>query len=95
MTSETQAGGGANGHAVVMYGLTTCGWCKKMRTFLEEQNVDFDLIYVDDLEGAAREEAIEEMRRWNPAVSFPTVVVDEEETIVGYRPDDVKEALGI
>jgi glutaredoxin len=95
MASGTPGGGSDNGHAVLMYGLTTCGWCKKMREFLEAEKVDFTLVYVDDLKGEERSKAIEELRRWNPAVSFPTVIVDEEETIVGYRPDDVKEALGL
>lgn len=94
MTAGSAHGNGAGGHKVVMYGLTTCGWCKKMRAFLEDEKVAFDLIYVDDLQGTERDLAIEEMRRWNPAVSFPTVVVDGENTIVGYRPDEVREALG-
>jgi glutaredoxin-like protein NrdH len=85
----------ADGHQVVMYGLSTCGWCKKMKMFLEDEKVDFDLIYVDQLEGAERNQTIESVRKWNPAVSFPTVVVDDETVIVGYRPDEVKEALGL
>jgi len=36
-----------------------------------------------------------EVRRWNPAVSFPTLVIDGARSVVGYRVDELKAALGI
>lgn len=93
---ENDMGGQGGGeHDVVMYGLSTCVWCKKMREFLESEGVVFELIYVDQLEGAERDEAIGRIRRWNAAVSFPTVVVDDARSINGYKPDEVKEVLGL
>jgi glutaredoxin-like protein NrdH len=86
---------GGQGHDVVMYGLSTCVWCKKMRELLESEGVEFELVYVDKLEGAARDEAVEHVSRWNPSVSFPTVVVDDARSVNGYRPDEVKEVLGL
>lgn len=79
---------------IVFYGLSTCIWCKRTRQFLEEQGVTFDFFYVDLLEGAEREAVIEQVRRWNPLVSFPTLVFDGARAIVGFRPDEIKEALG-
>jgi len=94
MTAGSENEGGLDGKRVIMYGLTTCGWCKKMRSFLEDETIAFDLIYVDELTGSARDEAIENVRSVNPSVSFPTLVIDGERPIIGYRPDEVKEALG-
>lgn len=79
---------------IVMYGLSTCVWCGKMKEFLEREGVVFEVVYVDELSGADRDAAVSEVRKWNPAVSFPTVVIDGVRSVNGYRPDEVKEALG-
>ncbi len=82
-------------HHTVFYGLSTCMWCKRTRQFLESQGVKFDLVYVDLLRGQEREEAVEQVRCWNSAISFPTVVMDDSRCVVGYKPEKLKEALGL
>ena len=82
-------------HQTIFYGLSTCQWCKKTRKFLEDQNVSFDFVYVDKLTGQERAHAIEQVRCWNSAVSFPTVVIDNDQCVVGYKPEKLKEALGL
>ena len=82
-------------HHTVFYGLSTCVWCKRTRQFLEDQGVTFDYVYVDLLKGWEREEAKDQVRPWNPAVSFPTVIVDDSQCVVGYKPEKLKEALGL
>lgn len=84
-----------NQHQILFYGLSTCIWCKRTRQFLEDQGVTFDYVYVDLLRGQEQEEAKAAVRRWNPALSFPTVIVDNVRCVVGYRPDELKEALGL
>ena len=87
--------GNRQDHEVVFYGLTTCVWCERTRAFLEESDVGFDYVYVDMLEGDDRARAIEEIKRANPRMNFPTVVIDGTTTVVGYNPDQLKEALGL
>jgi glutaredoxin-like protein NrdH len=84
-----------NERHTVFYGLSTCVWCRRTRRFLEDQGVEFDYIYVDKLKGQERAEAIEQVRRWNSAVSFPTVVVDNDRCVVGYKTEELKEVLGL
>jgi glutaredoxin-like protein NrdH len=95
MPATGDVGRNDSGHDVVMYGLSTCVWCKKMREFLESENVAFRLIYVDKIEGDERQEVMREVRKWNPASSFPVVVVDDQRSVNGYRPDEVREVLGL
>lgn len=45
------------GGKVIMYGLSTCVWCKKTKKLLTDLGVDFDYVYVDRLEGKEEEEA--------------------------------------
>jgi len=35
-----------------------------------------------------------EVARWNPARTFPTLVIKGERCIVGYQPEEIREALG-
>jgi len=79
---------------LVLYALSTCGWCKKTRMLLEDLGVQYKYIYVDLLEGEERKEIIEQVKKWNPQLSFPTLVVDDEKCIVGFNEDKVKETLG-
>ena len=66
-----------------------------MRELLESEGVEFELVYVDKLEGEERREALEVVRKWNPASSFPTVVVDDATSVNGYLPDEIREVLGL
>ncbi len=84
---------GKNKGKVVLFALSTCGWCRKTRLLLEELDIDFNYIYVDLLEGEERSEVIDEVKKWNPQLSFPTVVIGEEDVVVGFKADDIKEKL--
>jgi glutaredoxin-like protein NrdH len=81
-------------HRVMLYGLSTCGWCQEAREFLTGRGIDFDYAYVDLLEGDDLAATVETIKRWNPGLVFPVVVVDDSEAVVGYRPERLEEVLG-
>jgi glutaredoxin len=78
---------------LVLYALSTCGWCKKTRLLLEDLKVEFSYIYVDLLEGDERNEIIEQVKKFNSNLSFPTLVIDDDKTIVGFNEEEIREAL--
>jgi len=78
---------------VMLYALSTCGWCRKTKELLDDLGVEYDYEYVDQLQGDEREAAIREVTRWNPSCSFPTLVLDNKKPIVGYRENEIREAL--
>ena len=80
---------------VKLYALSTCAWCKKTKKFLDDNGIEYDLTYVDLLEGEEKKQAIQEVREWNPRRSFPTVVIDEAKSVAGFKPELLKEALGL
>ena len=80
---------------VLLDARTEAEYEEEKQQFLEEQEVAFDYVYVDLLQGQEREEVLEQIRRWNPATSFPTVVVDDGMCVVGYKPERIKAALGL
>jgi glutaredoxin-like protein NrdH len=78
---------------ITLYALSTCIWCRKTKELLSGLGVAFDYIYVDLLKGAERQEAIDQVKRFNPSTSFPTLVIGDGKCIIGFREKDIKEAL--
>ena len=78
---------------LMLYALSTCVWCKKTKQLLKDLGVDYDYVFVDLAQGKDQEEAEQELRKWNPDGSFPTLVIDNKECIVGYKPDEIKQRL--
>ena len=58
--------------------LSTCVWCKKTKALLQEMNVAYEYVDVDLLEGEEREKALDELKRFNPRCSFPSLVVNND-----------------
>jgi glutaredoxin-like protein NrdH len=78
---------------VMLYALSTCGWCARTKELLRDLGVDFDYTYVDLLEGQEQDLVINEVERWNPKGSFPTLVIGDRKTIVGFQEKEIREAL--
>jgi glutaredoxin-like protein NrdH len=78
---------------VILYALSTCIWCEKTKKLLVKSGVGFRYAYVDLLKGDEREVAIEEIKRVNPSLSFPTLVVGDK-AVVGFKEKEIKEAVG-
>jgi glutaredoxin-like protein NrdH len=85
---------GKNKGKVVLYALSTCVWCNKTKKLLTELGVDFSYVYVDLLKGDEKEKVLEEMSRYNSFRSFPTLVIDDQMSIVGYQEKKIREVLG-
>lgn len=77
---------------VTLYALSTCIHCKKTKEYLDDCGVKYDCIYVDKLTGDDRKQIIEVIKKVNPKLSFPTLLVDED-AIVGFKQDQIKDAL--
>ena len=83
---------GKDAGQVTLYALSTCVWCKKTRTLLDELGVAYDYEYVDLLQGEAKTKSMNVVRKWNPACSFPTLIINDK-CIVGFQEDKIRQAL--
>ncbi|MBT8375048.1 MAG: glutaredoxin family protein [Desulfobacterales bacterium] len=79
---------------VKIYSLSTCSHCKSTKKLLSECTVEYDFVDVDLLEGEERKAILEDVRGFNPKCSFPTIVIGGK-VIVGFKEEDIKEALGL
>ena len=84
---------GENRGRVMLYALSTCGWCARTKDLLTDLGIEFSYLYVDLLQGEERDLVVREVERWNPRVSFPTVVINDAKVVVGYQESEIREAL--
>lgn len=82
-------------HHVKIYTLSTCGWCKKTKALLKDLDVEYEYVDVDTLSGDDYTEATEEVKKYNPHRSYPTIVIDQgKHVICGFKDNEIKEKLG-
>ena len=79
---------------VKIFSLSTCSHCKSIKKFLSDCTVMYDVVDVDLLGGKERQAILEDVKKFNPKCSFPTIVIGDK-VIVGYKEDEIKEALGL
>ncbi|MGD1048060.1 MAG: glutaredoxin family protein [Candidatus Krumholzibacteriaceae bacterium] len=79
---------------VKMYTLSTCSHCRAAKKLMSDLGVQYEYVDVDLLSGRARAAVIDEVKKFNPACSFPTIIIGDA-VIVGDREDKIREALGL
>jgi glutaredoxin len=77
---------------IKLYALSTCSHCKAVKELLTRHNADFDHVDVDRLDRDQRKAVIEEVKRYNERLSFPTTVIGDR-VVVGYKADQIKKML--
>ncbi len=85
---------GKNAKQLTLYTLSTCIWCKMTKDLLQKLGVAYDYIEVDMLNLQERDKALEEIKRFNPSCSFPSLIIDGNDCIVGFDEKKIKEVVG-
>ena len=84
---------GKNVGRVMLYALSTCVWCKKTKALLDGLGIEYYYEYVDLLQDKDKEKVVKTLERWNPSRNFPTLVINDSKCIVGFKEDEIREAL--
>ena len=79
---------------VKIFSLSTCSHCRAVKKLLGTCGVKYEFTDVDQLDGEERKAILEDVRKFNPRCSFPTIVIGET-VIVGFKEDEVRSALGL
>jgi len=79
---------------VKIFSLSTCSHCKATKKFLGDCTIKYDFVDVDLLQGEERAAILEEVKKFNPNCSFPTVIIGDK-VIVGFKEKEIREALGL
>jgi glutaredoxin len=84
---------GKNIADIKIFALSTCGWCKKAKQFLNEKGIAYAYIDVDMLDDDENLTAIETIKKWNSIGSFPTIVINDKIGLRGFNSSDLMKAL--
>jgi len=77
---------------IILYGLSTCIWCKKTKGLLDKLGVQYDFVDVDLLEKDDKDKATESVKQLNPRCTFPTLSI-KGKCVVGFDEGKIKEAI--
>lgn len=86
---------GKNKGDIVLYAISTCGWCKKTKSLLNKLGVEYRYINVDLLDKKEKEKIEKDVKKWNPKCNYPTMVINNKKCIVGFKEDEIQEVLQI
>jgi glutaredoxin len=87
--------GSNRSHDVRLYALSTCPFCRKVKALLKEHDVAYDYVDVDLQTREERKRVREEVVKYNPRSSYPTLIVNGDKVVIGFRPDEIEEVLGV
>ncbi len=76
-----------------LYSLSTCSHCKSCKRLLGECGIEYEFTDVDLLPETERNEVLDEIKRLTNRCAFPTLIIGDK-VIVGYREDEIREAVG-
>ncbi len=79
---------------VKVYSLSTCSHCKSVKKLMDDCTVKYEFVDVDLLKGEERKAILEDVKKFNPRCSFPTIIIGDK-VVVGYKEEKIKEALGL
>jgi len=91
----TKVEGPRKEHRVFLYTLSTCVWCKKTKELLRESGVAYEYLDVDACSSEEKRSALDSLKSRNAQLGFPIIIVDDKTLITGYKPDEIREALGL
>jgi glutaredoxin-like protein NrdH len=78
---------------IKLYALSTCPWCRKTKKLLDDLGVEYYFEDVDLQTAEEKEKARVILKKWNPGFSFPTLVINDSKCIIGFKEQEIKDAL--
>ena len=85
---------GKNKGKVMLYALSTCGWCAKTKDSCGNSAWHLIMPMSTCLMERSRMKLWTQVEKFNPSGSFPTLVIDNKKCIVGFKEQEIREAFG-
>ena len=84
-----------NKHKVMMYALSTCGWCKRAKQFLKDNEIEYEYIDIDLCSMTDKQKIRQDIQNLGGILAYPTVIIDNKTLLTGAPQDKLKEVLEI
>ena len=83
-----------NSKTPILYAISTCPRCIRVKNFLNEVKFDHKLVEIDLIPREERLAIVDRLRKYHPIVSFP-VIESDEMVLVGTTIDEIKQVFGV
>ena len=80
-------------HRVLMYAISTCGWCKKAKRTLNELDVAYEYIDVDLLDDEEKQVIMKDILDRGGRLVYPTLIIDGATLLAGPSRSKLVEVL--
>jgi ferredoxin-thioredoxin reductase catalytic subunit/glutaredoxin len=80
--------------SLIFYSLSTCGYCEITKKMLDDLEVEYEAIVVDLLPLDKKEKTVQEIKKYNPRCTFPTLIYGDD-VIIGMKLQEIKGMLGV
>ncbi len=91
----TKVPGKNNKHKVLMYALSTCGWCKLAKHFLKDNSVEYEYVDVDLCSIEDKQKIRQDIQSRGGILAYPTMIIDNKILLTGAPQYRLKEVLEI
>ncbi|MDG6222446.1 MAG: glutaredoxin family protein [Candidatus Bathyarchaeota archaeon] len=85
--------GNNNKHHVLVYAISTCGWCRRAKNFLKKNDVEYEYVDIDVLNNEDKEKIKQDIITRGGSLVYPTLIIDNKILITGAPQDKLKEIL--
>jgi len=82
-----------NKHKVLLYAISTCGWCKRAKKFLNENNVEYEYLDIDTCSTEDKNTSMQDILSRGGRLAYPTIIIDDELLLTGPTPEKLREVL--
>jgi glutaredoxin-like protein NrdH len=82
------------GHDITVYALSTCAFCRRALEYLRDKGIQFQFVYVDNLDPELKRKLKDELKKkYKNVPVFPVLTIDEKQHLSGFRPEEWEEKL--
>ena len=79
---------------LVFLGLSTCGFCKRARKYLDSEGFSYSYVDIDKMDKDERVKLKDEVKaRFSPDLLYPFLIIDDSEYVKGFRKEEWQEKL--
>jgi glutaredoxin-like protein NrdH len=91
----TKVSGENDKHKVLMYAISTCGWCKRAKRILNDMNVEYNYIDIDLCSQEEKEKIRTDISRRGGHLLYPTIIINDKILLTNPTEKELREALGL
>ena len=84
-----------NKHKVLVYALSTCGYCKRAKKFLNNNNIEYEYVDIDICSWENKNKIRQDIQSRGGPLAYPTIIVDNKILLTGSSPDKLREVFEI